>query len=130
MAKNLTVELLGELIADESPLAAVMRKPSISVRDLPDDERRAYKAERQAERRAKLKERAEGGSLQFDAVTTREALADAALMILGSGAAGADAVENYLKLVFADQPGAAFTIRTRARSGQMKPKLLKFATSS
>ena len=126
-SKNLTVQLLEELIAD----GVKPTKPAkTSIRDLPDEERKAYKAQKQAERRKALKERAESGSLKFDADTTRDALADAAIMLLASGAPGSELVEAYLRNVFSDQVGAPLTIKARARSGQLKPKLLRFAAKS
>lgn len=126
---SLTIELLRELISDDSPLKA--KKPtSVPVRDLPDEERKAYKAARQAERRAKLKERADGGSVKFDMISAREALADAAIMLLASGADGSAAIEKYLERVFSDQAGAPLTIKARAKAGLLKPKLLKFARTS
>ncbi|WP_421477714.1 hypothetical protein [Agrobacterium tumefaciens] len=130
MSKSLTVELLQEMIRDDSPLLA--RKPSATtpVRDLPEDERRAYKAKRQAERRAALKERVEAGSVKFDAATARDALADAALLILASGTEGSPAIMKYLERVYHDQAGAPFTIAARARSGELKPKLLHIAAKS
>ncbi|WLS00862.1 hypothetical protein [Shinella sumterensis] len=124
---NLTVELLKELIPEDVKLPEPKKT---SIRDLPDKERRAYKARKQAERRAVLKERAENGSVKFDAKTTREALADAAIMLLASGAPGSEAVEAYLRDVFADQIGAPLTINARVQLGQLKPKLLKHVSAA
>jgi hypothetical protein len=124
-----TEELLRELI-DEPLVRMPLKKTPVGIRDLPDVERRAYKAQRQAERRAKLKERAGGGSIKFDAASAREALADAALMILASGAEGSASLERYLGKVFFDQPGAVLTIKANARSGRLKPRLLEVAMKS
>ena len=100
------------------------------MRDLPDDELRAYKSARQAERRALLKERASSGSVKFDATSTRDALADAALMLLASGALGSESIERYLEKVFHDQKGAPLTIKARARSGKLRPKFLHIAVKA
>ncbi len=127
MAKSLTVKLLEEMIRDDSPLFVKVASAKTPVRDLPDDERKAYKAAKQAERRAALKEREKTGSVKFDMETTREALADAALLILASGADGSDAVMAYLGKVFHDQVGAPFTVKARAKSGELKPRLLHIA---
>jgi hypothetical protein len=125
-----TEELLRELI-DEPLVQMPPRRPTpVGIRDLPDAERKAYKAQKQAERRAKLKERADGGSIKFDAASAREALADAALMILASGAEGSAAIERYLAKVYHDQSGAVLSIKANARSGRLKPRLLEVAMKS
>ena len=129
MSKSLTIELLKELIADDGPLT-VLKPAAIGIRDLPDAERKAYKAKKQAERRAALKERAEGGSVKFDVATAREALADAALMLLASGGDGSAAIERYLEKVYHDQAGAPLTIKARAKAGLLKPKLLHIAAKA
>ena len=122
-------ELLKELI-DEPTVKLPKTQAHVGIRDLPDDERKAYKARKQAERRAKLKERVDGGSIKFDAASAREALADAAIMILASGAEGSASIERYLNKVFHDQSGAVLTIKANARSGRLKPRLLGVAMKS
>jgi len=130
MSKSLTVELLQEMIRDDSPLYVKTSSAKTSVRDLPEDERKAYKARRQAERRAALKERAANGSVKFDTVTARDALADAAILILASGSEGSEAIMSYLRKVYHDQAGAPFTIKAHAKSGQLKPRLLHIAAKA
>ncbi len=122
-------ELLKELI-DEPTMTLLSKKTPVGIRDLPDDERKAYKARKQAERRAKLKERIGAGSVKYDAASAREALADAALMILVSGTEGSAAIERYLAKVYHDQAGAMLTIKAHARSGRLKPRLLGIAMKS
>ncbi|CAN7332956.1 hypothetical protein [Neorhizobium tomejilense] len=128
MSKSLTIELLKELIADDGVIK--LKPVAVGIRDLPDEERKAYKARKQAERRAKLKERVDRGSVKFDVATAREALADAALMLLASGADGSVAIERYLEKVFHDQAGAPLTIKAKARAGLLKPKLLHIAAKA
>lgn len=123
-------ELLRELIDEPTVALISKRQMPVGIRDLPDDERKAYKARKQAERRAKLQERVDGGSVKFDAASAREALADAALMILASGSEGSVAIERYLAKVYHDQAGALLTIKAHARSGRLKPRLLKIAMKS
>lgn len=94
------------------------------------DEYRAYKARLQAERRQRIKDRQANGSIPFDTASTRDALADAALMILATEGPGAAAIQSYLGRVLSDQPGAPLTIRAQAKSGALKPKLLQFARKS
>jgi hypothetical protein len=121
-------ELLDEDVVAERPKA--VRKAAVGIDSMTPDEFRAYKSRLQAERRAKLKAQEAAGGLPFDAETTRDALADAALMLLYSGGPGADAVMTYLGKVFADKPGAPLTIAARIRTRALKPKLLKFASKS
>jgi predicted DsbA family dithiol-disulfide isomerase len=125
-----TEELLRELI--EEPIVKMPpKKPTpVGIRDLPGAERKTYKAQKQAERRAKLRDRADGGSVKFDMSSAREALADAALMILASGAEGSASIERYLGKVYHDQSGALLTIKANARSGRLKPRLLNIAMKS
>ncbi|MGO7417137.1 hypothetical protein ACC685_34455 [Rhizobium ruizarguesonis] len=125
--------LLRELLDDDVVAAEQPKKPrkqSVGIDDMSSDEFRAYKARLQAERRARLKAQEAAGSLPFDSETTRDALADAAIMLLYAGGPAADAVLNYLGRVFADKPGAPLTIAARVRTRALKPKLIQFARKS
>lgn len=122
-------ELLDEpVVVADKPKET--RKQPVGIDEMQPDEFRAYKARLQAERRARLKEQEAAGSLPFDAETTRDALADAAIMLLYAGGPAADAVLNYLGRVFADKPGAPLTIAARVRTRALKPKLIQFARKS
>ncbi|RFB98020.1 hypothetical protein B5K08_05580 [Rhizobium leguminosarum bv. trifolii] len=127
--------LLRELL-DETDVVVAQRptkksrKAAVGIDDMSSDEFKAYKSRLQSERRARLKAQEAAGSLPFDAETTRDALADAALMLLYSGGPGADPVMNYLGKVFADKPGAPLTIAARIRTRALKPKLLRFPSKS
>ncbi len=121
--------LLKELLVDDmvvvtEPKPAAQRRNAVAIADMSPDEFRKYKAQKQAERRAALKERESSGSVKFDATSTRNALADAALLILATGGPGSDAVMSYLSKIYHDQVGAPLTIKTWAKSGKLKPKLL------
>ncbi|MBY3321227.1 hypothetical protein [Rhizobium laguerreae] len=121
-------ELLDEDVIVERPKKS--RKPSVGIGDMTPDEFKAYKAQLQAERRARNKEKEAAGSLPFDAETTRDALADAAIILLYAGGPGATAILNYLGQVFSDKPGAPITVAARVKSRALKPKLTKFARKS
>ena len=122
-------ELLDEaVVVTDKPKKT--RKQPVGIDDMSSEEFKAYKARLQAERRARLKEQEAAGSLPFDAETTRDALADAAIMLLYAGGPAADAVLNYLGKVFADKPGAPLTIAARVRTRALKPKLIQFARKS
>ncbi|PZU78217.1 MAG: hypothetical protein DI546_04455 [Rhizobium sp.] len=128
---GLLKELLGDdlvVVTERKP--AAQRRNTIAIADMSPDEFRDYKAKKQAERRAALKERELSGSIKFDANSTREALADAALLILATGGPGADAIGAYLSRIFHDQVGAPLTIKTWARSGKLRPKLMHIARKS
>ncbi len=128
---GLLKELLGDgLVVETEPKPAAQRRNTVAIADMSPDEFREYKAQKQAERRAALKEREASGSIKFDANSTREALADAALLILATGGPGADAIGAYLSRIFHDQVGAPLTIKTWARSGKLRPKLMHIARKS
>lgn len=115
----------------DRPKSTYQRRPyekHVCVAYMSVDERREYNAERQRERRAAIKKReARLNAVTFDVTTSREALADAALMILASNSAGSEAIRAYLRAVYRTQPGAPLTLEGWIKSGVMKPKLLKFA---
>ena len=50
--------------------------------------------------------------------------ADAALMILATGAPGADQVRKVLQTIFAQRPGVPIAVETKAKKGKLKPKLI------
>ncbi|HEV7337474.1 MAG TPA: hypothetical protein VGO06_16005 [Bosea sp. (in: a-proteobacteria)] len=93
-------------------------------RDRPIEERRAYLRERARAYRAKGKASAESGRLEARGGTIRDALADAALILLASGAPGSDAIERLLGIAFSGRPGVPGTVRAKARAGAIKPKIL------
>ncbi|MCR4521679.1 hypothetical protein [Bosea sp. 47.2.35] len=105
-------------------LEARQRAKPPTIRELPTEERKAYMAELQRRTRAKAKAAAEDGRVEARTKTIRDALADAALIILASGAPGADAIEKLVGIAFAGRPGVAGTVRAKARAGAIRPKLL------
>lgn len=127
---GLLQELLGDVVMIPPETKRMTKRPSVGLANMSDEEYRAYKAQKQAERRAALKERETGGSVKFDSASTREALADAALLLLATGGPGADAVMSYLSRIYHDQVGAPLTIRSWARSGKLKPKLMHIASNA
>lgn len=91
---------------------------------LTGDDRRSYWRDRQRERRARLRKAASSAAPLPSAANVRQALADAALMILAADAPGADAIRKVLADVFQARPGAPLSIETRARRGRLRPKLI------
>ncbi len=126
--QTLEIEMLQSLI--DEPKRQRKPKPEVGIADMTDEQHRAYKAKHQADRRARMAASAKAGELPFDTETTRQALADAALMILKSDGDGADAIREYLAAVFLGKPGVPFTVTARAQSGEMKPKLPHTAKTS
>ena len=72
-------------------------------------------------RRSRANERA-APSVPATAANIRHALADAALMILATGAPGADQVRKVLETIFAKRPGVPISVENEARRGKLKPK--------
>ncbi|TIR28178.1 MAG: hypothetical protein E5X35_31700 [Mesorhizobium sp.] len=95
-----------------------------SFTSLQPAERRAYFSA--AKRQSRSRERAAkaAGALQPTTANIREALADAALMILAVDAPGADLVREVLSNVFSKRPGVPVTVQMKARSGKLRPKLV------
>lgn len=122
------VETLNQLI--NMPKSSRKKAPKVGVADMTDAEFRAYKAKLQADRRQAIKAKKAQGILPFNTSTTRDALADAALMLLASDGPGADAIRSYLSRVFPAMPGVPFTVTTRAKAGELRPRLLEYAKVS
>jgi hypothetical protein len=96
-----------------------------SVRDLPLEERREYQREAVRKHRAKLRDNKAQGNPQPTRDAVREALADAALMLLAVDGPGADQVRAYLVKAFPGRVGVSMTVTSGARSGKLRPKSLK-----
>lgn len=111
------LDLHDRLAARNAPNAA-------AVRVLPDDAKRAYYTGKRAENRAKAREAADEGRPKAHAGTIRDALADAALMILATGGPGADQVRHVLGQVFSARPGVPLKVERQARTGRLRPKLV------
>ncbi len=99
------------------------RKPT-AVRDLPQDQRRDYDRITRSRGRAREREAQSVGDIPATTANVRDALADAALMILATGAPGADQIRAVLEQVFATKPGVPLSVETKAKRGKLKPKLI------
>jgi hypothetical protein len=127
-AKALEITMLEELLNEP---AATRRRPGRPKRHdrtgETDDERRVRKSAEQAERRRQRKVKAEEtSSVIRDADTTRQALADAAMILLERGGPVADEIEAMLAKVFSHQIGAPMSIRGECVSRSLKPKYLRY----
>ena len=93
--------------------------------DMTDDEKREYKRLRKAADRARMKAAAASGDPEPTTAMIREALADAALMLLAVDGPGSEQIKSVLARVFPGRQGLTMTIPARARRGRLRPKLLK-----
>lgn len=121
-------KILAEMVLGEDYgglLAKVRRKPG--VRDLPEEERKKYQREATRAHREKLKAKQKEGNPEPTADAIREALADAALMLLAVGGPGADQVRAYLERAFPGRSGVPMTVTSKARSGKLKPRSLNLS---
>lgn len=88
---------------------------------LDEDQKREYF--RTARQRNRAKVRA-APSVAATSANINQALADAALMILATGAPGADQVRTVLATIFAQRPGVPIAVENKAKRGKLKPKLI------
>lgn len=95
-----------------------------SFSSLDEAGRRDYYRDARRRSRARARAAAGAGALEANAANIRDALADAALMILASDAPGADLVMNVLGQAFAARAGVPMLVRERARKGKLRPKLI------
>ncbi|MBZ9986068.1 hypothetical protein LB572_03040 [Mesorhizobium sp. BH1-1-5] len=109
------VELYQLLAKRNAPTAGSFT--SLSV-----DERREYFRVARQRSRARARAAAGAGALDPSSGNVRDALADAALMILATDAPGASLVLEILAKVFRERPGVPMLVQQRAKVGKMRPK--------
>jgi hypothetical protein len=90
-----------------------------------DDERREYMRLRKAESRQRQREAKRQGEPLPTKDSIRDALADAALMLLAVDGPGAEEIRNVLSRVFSSKPGLVLRVSADARKGKLRPRLLK-----
>ncbi|PIP00659.1 hypothetical protein [Pleomorphomonas carboxyditropha] len=98
-----------------------------TVREMTDDERRAYDREKRRALRLKRKAEKASGRLNDDEATIREVLADAALVVLRAGGTdpAAVALANLVRGAFLDRPGMFMCgVGATLAQRKMKPKVL------
>jgi hypothetical protein len=108
-----------------SEFAKELKTQRTTVRDLPAEKRKEYQREAVAKHRAKVRAERAKGTPEPTRDAVREALADAALMLLAVSGPGSDQVRAYLDKCFPGRPGVAMTVTSKARSTKLRPKLLK-----
>ena len=101
------------------------RTPTLrEMRERSPEEHAAYMREANKRSRAKAREAKANGSPEPTKAMVRDALADAALILLASGGPGAEEVRKMLHRAFPGRAGLPGQIASEARSGKRKPKLL------
>lgn len=111
------LSLYDHLVAGQAP------KPgSIAAMDAAG--RREYNRLSRRRTRARVKAAGDAGRIEPTTANVREALADAALLILAVGAPGVDQVRTVLGSVFAKRPGVPVSIEAKARTGKLRPRLI------
>lgn len=98
------------------------RKPAI--RDLPPDDRAEYYRERKRAQRKRQHDAASAGRLEPTADNLRDVLADAAIMLIATGAPGAAEILHAISVAFPDAPGIVLGLPAKIRCGDIKPRLL------
>lgn len=96
-----------------------------SIAEMTPDQRREYDRRKRAESRARHKAAAAAGAPMPSHDVIRDALADAALMLLAVDGPGAAEIRNVLGKVFEARPGVVLKVSADARRGKLRPKLLK-----
>lgn len=89
------------------------------------DERRAYDRAKKAESRTRQRQALQEGDTLPTADNIRQAMADAACMILAAGGPGAEQVRKALELAFKSRPGVPLQIERDCRNGRIKPVLAR-----
>lgn len=126
----LSISLMGDLLGESVTTSkrGEYKKQKTKIADMTPEQKRQYDAQKKAESRAKAAAEKKEGKVAFTGDNVREALADAALMLLHSGGEGSKNIEAYLSLLFADKPAAVLNIKNQARKGKIKPRLLKIVS--
>lgn len=95
-----------------------------SFTSLDESEQREYFRLARRRSRANLKSAEATGALPATKANIRDALADAALMILATRSPGVKQVRKVLATVFKQRAGVPMAVEMKARQGKLKPKLI------
>lgn len=96
-----------------------------TIADMTDEQRREYMRQAKARSRAKQREAALTGAPLPTADAVRDALADAALMLLAVGGPGAAQIETVLHKAFPSKPGKVLKLIGDIQKGKIRPKLVR-----
>lgn len=127
-AKSMEIRMLEELLGEDDVPKRRGRPPKADLAAMSDEERIAHRTEQQRQRRARIAAReSEQKTVIRTADSVRQALADAALMILSEGGDGAARVMRCLEQVFDVQVGVPLSIRAEVENRTLSPKYLSYA---
>lgn len=120
------VAMLAALVEDEAVPGKRGPKVKVDLASMSREEELAHKAAIRRRNYQRKMEMKSSGSLPFNETTVRDVLADAALMLLASGAEGSAAIQAYLTRVYHDKGGVPSKVVREAKSGKLRPKTLGF----
>ncbi|MBP0439897.1 hypothetical protein [Tianweitania sediminis] len=106
-------------------LAAKRDAPPATIADMTAEQRREYDRRKRSESRARHREAAAAGAPEASLGAVRDALADAAIMLLAVGGPGSEEIKRVLGKVFEARPGVVLKAATDAKRGKLRPKFLK-----
>jgi hypothetical protein len=93
-------------------------------RELPKDEQREYKRLKKREQRARDKEREQSGEPRISADNLKQAVFEAAAMMIIANHPAAEDLKRIVFRCFPQAPGLTMTIKDRLGSQQIKRKFL------
>jgi hypothetical protein len=117
-----TTQMTTDKLSDLYNAIKSGRKPT--VRDLDPEARAAYYRERKRAQRARQRESADAGYLEPTADNLHAVLADAAIMLIATGAPGAAEILHAVSVAFPAAPGVVLGLPAKIRCGDIKPRLL------
>lgn len=120
------VAMLASLVEDAKVPAKRGPKVRVDLASMSREDVLAHKAAIRMKNYDAKKAMKKAGSLPFNEQTVRDVLADAALMILASGANGTAEIMAYLGKVYHDKGGVPSKVLREAKSQKLSPKLIGF----
>lgn len=96
-----------------------------TIADMTDEQRREYMRQAKARSRAKQREAAAAGTPLPTKDAVRDALADAALMLIAVDGPGAAQIETVLHKAFPSKPGKVLKLIGDIQKGKIRPKLVR-----
>lgn len=101
------------------------KAPATTYSEMTDEDRREYMRDAKARSRAKQREAALTDDPLPTADAIRDALADAALMLLAVDGPGAKQIETVLHRAFQTKPETVLKLISDIRKGKLLPKLVR-----
>ncbi|TPN39341.1 hypothetical protein FKO01_04050 [Mesorhizobium sp. B2-3-3] len=96
-----------------------------TISEMTIEQRRAYDRTKRAESRAAQTQATLDGAIKPTVANIRDALADAAIMLLAVDGPGAAEIQNVLGKVFAARIGVVLAVARDAKRGKLRTKLLQ-----